>query len=335
MTLPIFLSSQTFLPSTAPLAGREELSRILLSVGLAGKLIARELQQAGKNQLLGSTGMTNIQGEEVQKLDDRANRIFVEVFEQQHHVSTVVSEEMEHPYLIKAAEIEGRYALFIDPLDGSANSDVNAPLGSIFSIHQLSHTGIPVTQEDLQKMGSEQVAAGYLLYGSSVLMVFTFGQGVHQFYLDPEIGEFYRWGNSFSLPKSGRTYSVNEGNQGGWSSSILKLLAYFQESDPLSKRPYSARYTGCLVADVHRILCKGGIYMYPKDKKNPEGKLRLMYEAAPLSFIMEQAGGSGSTGSERISRIQPRALHQRVPLFIGSPDDVAKAEEYLQTEPQT
>lgn len=326
------LSTHTFLDQVSIPGAMEEFSRIMIHIALVGKLIARDLRKAGLSQFLGSTGLINVQGEEVQKLDERANQIFLEVFENQKIVSTLVSEEMEKPYLIKEADGKGKYAVFLDPLDGSSNIDVNAPLGSIFSIHRLTSKGFPNSEEVLRKKGCEQVAAGYFLYGSSVLLVYTCGQGVQQYTLDQETGEFFLSANNICIPKRGKIYSVNEGNHQKWSSGTKKFIQYLQESDSQTGRPYSGRYSGCFVADVHRVLHKGGLYMYPGERKKPEGKLRLMYEAAPLTFLIEQAGGLGSTGLERVNQLSPQALHQRVPLYIGSQDDVTKAEEFLQFE---
>ena len=320
----------------APIPGTTgEFSRIITQIALGGKLIARDLRKAGLSQFLGSTGLINVQGEEVQKLDERANQIFLDVFEHLELVSTLVSEEMEKPYLIKEADGKGRYAVFLDPLDGSSNIDVNAPLGSIFSIHRLSVEGFPTSEEALRKKGCDQVAAGYILYGSSVLLVYTCGHGVQQFTLDQEAGEFFLSDRNIRIPKRGKIYSVNEGNHQKWSAGTLQFLQYLQEVDGQGGRPYTSRYSGCLVADVHRVLCKGGLYMYPGELKKPEGKLRLMYEAAPLSFLIEQAGGLGSTGVERVNQLTPQALHQRVPLYIGSQDDVIQAEAFLQSESRT
>ena len=332
MTPSRSLPTHTFREQLSIPGATGEFSRIMIQIALGGKLIARDLRKAGLSQFLGSTGLINVQGEEVQKLDERANQIFLEVFENQKIVSTLVSEEMEKPYLIKEADGEGKYAVFLDPLDGSSNIDVNAPLGSIFSIHRLPGEGFPTSEEVLRKKGSEQVAAGYLLYGSSVLLVYSCGQGVQQFTLDQEAGEFFPSAKNLYVPKRGNIYSVNEGNCEKWFPGTRKFLHYLQESDSQTGRPYSSRYSGCFVADVHRVLHRGGLYMYPGERKKPEGKLRLMYEAAPLTFLVEQAGGLGSTGGERVNQITPIALHQRVPLYIGSQDDVTKAEEFLQSE---
>ena len=304
-------------------------------IGHVGKLIGRDLRKAGLGQWLGATGTTNIQGEEVQYLDQRANDFFIEVFHHQDLVSVVVSEEMEQPHFIKKAEGTGRYALFIDPLDGSSNVDVNGELGSIFSLYRLSHAGFPRREGDLRKKGQEQVAAGYLLYGPSLTLVCTAGTGVYQFTLDQEVGEYFLTASQIRMPDKGRFYSVNEGNSRKWTEDTLKFLTYLKEADSETGRPYSARYSGCLVADVHRILWKGGLYLYPAEEKKPEGKLRLMYEAAPLTFVIEQAGGIGSTGLERIRDLIPQTLHQRVPLWIGSRDDVILAERFLKPKSQT
>ena len=306
-----------------------EFSGIMIQIALAGKLIARDLSHSGLINILGSTGETNIQGEEVQKLDQRANDIFVNAFEAHQVVRTLVSEEMEKPHQVSGARRQGKYAIYFDPLDGSSNTDVNAPLGSIFSIHRVSSADTGNANQELLKSGSEQVAAGYLLYGASTVLVYTCGAGVHQFTLDPEIGEFLLSARDLQIPKRGKIYSVNEGNYQKWPSGTQKYLNHIKESDSATGRPYAARYTGCLVADVHRILLKGGVYLYPGEVKKPEGKLRLMYEAAPLTFIIEQAGGLGSTGAERISTIQPKLLHQRVPVFIGSREDVTTVEQFL------
>lgn len=332
MTPRFSLSTHTF-REQAPIPGTSgEFSRIIMQIALGGKLIAQDLRKSGLSQFLGLTGLINVQGEEVQKLDERANQIFLDVFEHMELVSTLVSEEMEKPYLIKEADGQGRYAVFLDPLDGSSNIDVNASLGSIFSIHRLSVEGFPTSEEALRKKGCDQVAAGYVLYGASVLLVYTCGHGVHQFTLDQEAGEFFLSAKNIQIPKRGKIYSVNEGNYQKWSTGTQQFLHYLHEVDVQAGRPYTSRYSGCFVADVHRVLCKGGLYMYPGEQKNPDGKLRLMYEAAPLSFLVEQAGGMGSTGVEPVNQLIPKALHQRVPLYIGSQDDVTRAEAFLRSE---
>ncbi|MDX1411986.1 MAG: class 1 fructose-bisphosphatase [Nitrospirales bacterium] len=329
------LSTFTFQEQMAHSGSSGEFSRIMIQLALAGKLIAKDIRQAGLGRFLGSTGAVNVQGEEVKKLDERANQIFLEVFEHQELVSTLVSEEMEKPFLFKGADGKGKYAVFLDPLDGSSNTDVNAPLGSIFSIYRLSRADHPATEDSLRKKGSEQVAAGYFLYGPSVILVYTCGKGVYQFTLDWGGGEFFLTADSLKIPSKGSIYSVNEGNRRKWDQGVRKFLDFLQEFDPSSGRPYSGRYSGCLVADVHRILLKGGLYLYPAEQKKPDGKLRLMYEAAPLSFVVEQGGGRGSTGVQRVNDLVPQSLHQRVPLWIGSRDDVLLAESYHKSESRT
>lgn len=329
------LSSHILCQSFASPELAQDLAQGLNLIGHVGKLIGRDLRKAGLGQWLGSTGTTNIQGEEVQYLDQRANDLFIEVFHHQQVVSVLVSEELEQPHFIKKAEGKGRYALFIDPLDGSSNVDVNGELGSIFSLYRLPQPGFPKTEADLRKKGQEQVAAGYLLYGPSLNLVYTAGKGVYQFTLDQEVGEYFLTASQITMPDQGRFYSVNEGNFWKWTEGTLKFLQYLKEADPETGRPYSGRYSGCLVADVHRILWKGGLYLYPAEEKKPEGKLRLMYEAAPLTFVIEQAGGIGSTGLQRIKDLIPQTLHQRVPLWIGSLDDVVLAETFLKPKSQT
>lgn len=311
----------------------EDLSAIMNGIVSAGKKIARDLSVAGLTDSLGATSERNVHGERVQRMDARANELFVEAFQDSAIVQIVVSEEMNEPFVVARAEgacpepVEGsgKYAVFFDPLDGSSNVDVNAPLGSIFSIHRMAPAG------NFLKTGREQVAAGYLLYGTAAILVYTCGEGVHQFTLEPESGEFLLSASNIRIPSSGKIYSVNEGNRYKWSKNMMKVDDYFHVHDKTTGRPYASRYTGCLVADVHRILLKGGLYLYPGDVQKPEGKLRLMYEAAPLSFVAEQAGGIGSTGVERISAIHPKTPHQCVPLIIGSREDVETTEQFFKS----
>ena len=300
-----------------------DFSDVMHRIVAGGGSIARELREAGLTGRLGTTNATNIHGEQVQRMDARANEFFVDAFQDSGIVRIVVSEEMDEPFVVAQAEESGKYAVFFDPLDGSSNVDVNASLGSIFSIHRLDPSG------NFLKAGREQVASGYLLYGASTILVYTCGEGVHQFTLDPVAGEFFLSLSNVRIPARGTIYSVNEGNTSHWSENMRNVVSYFQDDDEETGRPYSARYTGCLVADVHRILLKGGVYLYPGEVKKPEGKLRLLYEAAPLSFVVEQAGGLGSTGVERIAAVHPKAPHQRVPLVIGSREDVEIVEQFL------
>ena len=307
-----------------------EFSALMVQIALAGKMIARDLSHSGLIDLLGSTGETNVQGEDVKIMDQRANDIFMRAFQSHSMVRTLVSEEMETPLQVNGIGHSGKYAIYFDPLDGSSNIDVNASLGSIFSIHRLGPGTSRDHGQELLKPGCEQVAGGYLLYGASTDLVYTCGGGVHQFTLDPEIGEFLRSAQHIQMPARGKIYCANEGNYQKWSATTQQYINSLKESDSATGRPYAARYSGCLVADVHRLLLKGGVYLYPGEVKKPEGKLRLMYEAAPLTFVVEQAGGLGSTGVERIHAIQPKSLHQRVPLFIGSRDDVEQVERCME-----
>ena len=328
--LPISLTHHILNEQTLHPEATGEFSHIMMQVALAGKIIARDLSHAGLSDLLGLTGETNVQGEEVQKLDEQANETFINVFGGDVVVRTLVSEEMEQPYVVRDARRAGKYVLYLDPLDGSSNIDVDAPLGSIFSLHRLPENSSGEREEDLLKAGSEQVGAGYLLYGTSTVLVYTCGSGVHQFTLDPELGEFLLTTKNLQMPSCGKLYSVNEGNYQKWSRGIQQYINHVKETDTATNRPFSARYSGCFVADVHRVLLKGGLYLYPGEVEKPEGKLRLMYEAAPLTFIIEQAGGIGSTGVEPIRSIQPKMLHQRVPLMIGSRENVLQAQQFVQ-----
>jgi len=301
----------------------------LSQIALAAKTIARELNRAGLNDVLGATGEINIQGEVTQKLDILSNNAFLEAFEYGQLVSEVVSEEMEQPAVIQGNVEKGKYVIFVDPLDGSSNLDVNVTVGSIFSVHRRppGKNG-PDLIKALHLQGKLQVAAGYALYGPSVILVYTTGRGVHGFTLEPGIGEFLLSHENIRIPTKGSTYSINEGRRQEWFPSTRAYIDYIQEKDKVSGRPYSGRYIGSLVADFHRTLLKGGIFLYPADPKNTSGKLRLMYEAAPLGFVAEQAGGRASAGTEQILDIVPTSLHQRTPLIIGSAEDVKQAESF-------
>ena len=331
---PITLTRHIIEEQAGEPAATGEFSAIMAQFSLAAKMIARDMSHAGLIDVLGLTGETNIQGEAVQKLDEKANDNFVKAFEYSGSVRTLISEEMENPLHVggqlPAGTRRGNYALFFDPLDGSSNVDVNGVVGSIFSVHRVSDHSSTVPDSDLLKTGAEQVAAGYVLYGPSTILVYTRGAGVHQFTLDPGIGEFVLSNDCLKMPSRGKIFSANEGNYRKWSSGVQRFMAHIQEKDSATGRPYSSRYSGCLVADVHRLLTVGGVYLYPSEEGKAEGKLRLMYEAAPLALIVEQAGGSASTGTQRILDIQPTGLHQRVPLFIGSREDVQLAEGFIQ-----
>ena len=314
--------------------GTRELSSILAQIALGGKLISRDLTVAGLMDARGTTGDTNVQGETVQKLDQQANDTFVRVFEDYGGlVKALVSEEMEKPWEVGGGPVEspqhGNYVVFLDPLDGSTNLDADLTVGSIFSIHRLPSADQTNLPAELLRRGVDQVAAGYILYGPSTVLVYTAGAGVHHLTLDPGIGEFVLTASRLKMPPRGKVYSANEGNYPRWPRGVQRFIDSLREKDPDTGRPYSSRYSGCLVADVHRFLSGGGVYLYPGEANKPEGKLRLMYEAAPLAFILEQAGGAASTGTQRIADILPTAIHQRVPLIIGSREEVRIAEEFI------
>jgi fructose-1,6-bisphosphatase I len=327
---PITLNRFIIEKQAAHPAATGEFSVLLSQIGLVGKMIAQDLRRAGLINILGSTGATNVQGEVVKKLDEIANDTFVKVFKYSRIVCALASEELEKPLLVPENWPHGKYILLFDPLDGSSNTDVNMPLGAIFSVlRSEKKDGLPSDTELLCK-GVDQVAAGYVLYGSSTMLVFTVGQGVHGFTLDPGIGEYLLSHEQIRIPPRGKVYAVNEGNYHKWPAGTQRYIDHLKVPDKASGRPYSSRYSGCLVADVHRMLLSGGIYLYPGEVDKPEGKLRLLYEANPLAFVVEQAGGSASTGTTRVLDIEPKSLHQRVPLIIGSREDVAEAEEFIQ-----
>lgn len=306
-----------------------EFSSLMAQIGLVGKMIAHDLRRAGLINILGTTGHTNVQGETVNKLDEISNEAFLKVFQYSGLVCALASEEMEKPVQLPENWPHGKYMLLFDPLDGSPNTDVNMPLGTIFSILKHDGKGLP-SESELIRKGTQQVAAGYVMYGSSTMLVFTAGRGVHGFTLDPGIGEYYLSHEHVQIPAKGQVYAVNEGNTQKWPDGTRKFLEYLKAKDTQTGRPYSARYSGCLVADVHRMLLSGGLYLYPAEVNKPEGKLRLLYEANPLAMVVEQAGGKASTGTMRILDVEPKSLHQRVPLLIGSKDDVTLAEDFIQ-----
>ena len=326
LTLSRFIAQK----QTACPEAREGLDRLLGQIGLVGKLIAQDLRRAGLIDILGTTGEVNIQGETVKKLDEIANETFLKAFHQSEHVCALASEEMQNPVLLPENWPQAQYMLLFDPLDGSSNTDCNMPLGTIFSVVKSTHRDQMPTMDDLVHNGTEQVAAGYLLYGASTMFVYTTGQGVHGFTLDPSIGEYLLSHEQMRIPARGKIYAVNEGNYHKWSGGMKKYFDHLKVKDTATGRPYSGRYSGCLVADVHRILLGGGIYLYPGELDKPEGKLRLLYEANPLAWTVEQAGGMASTGVMRILDVEAKQLHQRVPLIIGSANDVRDAEDFIQ-----
>jgi fructose-1,6-bisphosphatase I len=307
-----------------------EFSSLMNEILVAAKFVSLQVNSAGiGEEILGLTGEVNVQGEEVQKLDEYANETFTKIVGQSGVICAITSEEEEKPVIIPQ-ELTGKYLFAMDPLDGSSNIDVNVSIGTIFSVYRKKSPGDKVTEEDLLQKGSEQVAAGYILYGSSTMFVYSSGHGVHGFTLDPALGEFFLSHPDIRIPDSGNTYSINEGNSEDWDDQQRNLINYLKEIDKPTNRPYKLRYIGSLVSDFHRTLLKGGIFMYPKGKKSPQGKLRYAFEAAPLAYIVENAGGKASTGNQRMLDIKPSEIHQRVPLFIGSGNEVDLAERLLQ-----
>lgn len=326
---PITLTRHIIQSQAAHPGATGEFSALMAQIGLVGKMIAHDLRRAGLINVLGTTGATNVQGETVKRLDEIANDAFIKVFQRSGLVCALASEEMDKPVQLPENWPAGKYMLLFDPLDGSSNTDVNMPLGTIVSVLRHEGKGLP-SESELVHKGTKQVAAGYLMYGSSTMLVFTAGRGVHGFTLDPGVGEYYLSHENIRIPSKGSVYATNEGNAQKWPDGIRKFVEYLKARDKATGRPYTARYSGCLVADVHRVLLGGGLYLYPAETDKPEGKLRLLYEANPLAMIVEQAGGKASTGAQRILDVEARAVHQRVPLIIGSKDDVALAEEFMQ-----
>lgn len=309
-----------------------DLSGLLNELIVAAKIISAEVNMAGLADILGQSGKTNVQGEAVQKLDDFANATIKRRMEQCGYICVMASEEEDG--IIPVLEgYEGKYTLAFDPLDGSSNIDVNVSIGTIFSVHRKITNDVKGTEQDLLQKGSEQVAAGYIIYGSSTMLVYTTGEGVHGFTLDPSVGEFFLSHPDIIIPEQAQYYSVNESYTNYWFDPTRRFIEYLKEIDPDSGRPYSLRYIGSLVADFHRNLITGGIFLYPRDKKStdkPEGKLRLLYEAAPMAMIVREAGGMAITDDGRdILEIEPIDLHQRVPLIIGSRSDVEMAKQFI------
>jgi len=309
-----------------------EFSSLMNEVLVAAKLVSREVNRAGiAEDIIGLTGEVNVQGEEVQKLDHYANETFIKILSQSGKVCAIGSEENDTAFIVPKDQLtSGKYIFMMDPLDGSSNIDVNVGIGTIFALYKKVSPGDTVTDEDLLQKADQQVGAGYILYGSSTMFVYTTGNGVHGFTLDPAIGEFYLSHPDLKIPARGPYYSINEGSVSLWSDKQKSVVQYFKETDKETGRPYRLRYIGTLVSDFHRTLLKGGIFMYPGDSKNKNGKLRFAFEAAPLAFIVEQAGGKASDGQSNIYTQTPTELHQRIPLFIGSKADVELAEKKLQ-----
>jgi fructose-1,6-bisphosphatase I len=308
-----------------------ELSRLLHHVGIAAKIVNRAVNKAGLVDILGEHGDQNVQGEDQQKLDVFADTHFIDALKASGECAAVASEENEDIIIFEDEMAKNaKYVFCMDPLDGSSNIDVNVSIGTIFSIFErVTPRGQVANMEDFLQEGTKQVAAGYVIYGSSTMLVYTTGNGVNGFTLDPSIGEFCLSHPNIKTPKSGTIYSINEGNYINFPQGVKKYIKYCQEKDARSKRPFTSRYIGSLVADFHRNLLKGGIFIYPQTNKNPDGKLRLTYECNPVAFIAEQAGGMATNGDIRILEIKPDSIHQRVPFYTGSTKMVKKTEEFL------
>ncbi len=306
-------------------------SRLLHHVGIAAKKVNREVNKAGLIDILGRADSENIQGEEQQKLDLYADSTFLDELSASGECCAVISEEREGiVFFEEAIHQNAKYLFCMDPLDGSSNIDVNVSIGTVFSIYKrITPIGSEVTEADFLQCGDKQVAAGYIIYGSSTMLVYTAGNGVNGFTLDPSIGEFCLSHPMIMTPSSGTIYSVNEGNYINFPDGVKQYIKYCQEKDEATSRPYTSRYIGSLVADIHRNLLKGGIFIYPPTNRHSEGKLRLMYECNPVAFIAEQAGGLASSGSERILAITPNSLHQRSALYTGSSKMVQRVIEFL------
>lgn len=298
-----------------------ELSQILRDIALASKVVNREINKAGLIDIMGGAGSTNNTGDDQQKLDVLANIRFTRALAKGGEVCALISEEEES---FTDLNNNGKYVIAIDPLDGSSNIDVNVSIGTIFSVYRRkSAVGTPISQEDILQKGSEQVAAGYILYGSSTMLVYTTGHGVNCFTYEPSLGEYFLSNERLTMPEDGKIYSINEGSANSFSEGVKNYVQYCKDSK------YTARYIGSLVADFHRNMLKGGIYIYPATAKDPKGKLRLMYECNALAFVAEQAGGKATDGNQRILDVQPTSLHQRVPFYVGSKKMVEKAESLL------
>lgn len=308
-----------------------ELSRLINSIRLAAKVVNHEVNKAGLVDILGNAGDTNIQGEDQQKLDVYANNAFIKTLTNREIVCGIASEEEDDFITIKGrnGKSDNKYVVLIDPLDGSSNIDVNVSVGTIFSIYRrITPEGTPVTLQDFLQPGNKQVAAGYIIYGTSTMIVYTTGHGVNGFTLNPAIGTYYLSHPNMRYPVDGNIYSVNEGNYVHFPQGIKDYIKYCQKEE--GDRPYTSRYIGSLVSDFHRNMIKGGIYIYPNTSKDPNGKLRLLYECNPMAFIAEQAGGKASNGFRRILDIKPSTLHERTPFICGSKNMVEKAEGFMQ-----
>jgi len=308
-----------------------ELSTLLAHIGTAAKIVNKKINKAGLVDIIGKAGMVNVQGENQQKLDVFADRVFTDALRSSGECCGIATEENQNEIIFseKLAK-KGKYIVCMDPLDGSSNIDYNVSVGSIFSIYRrITPRGEGVKNEDFLQKGTNQVASVYVIYGSSTMLVYSTGNGVNGFTLDPSIGEFCLSHPCIKTPDYGNIYSVNEGNYIYFPAGIKKYIKYCQEKDEKSGRPFTSRYIGSLVSDFHRNLLMGGVFLYPPNDKMPEGKLRLVYECNPIAFIAEQAGGEASDGQRRILEIEPDSLHRRIPFYAGSKNMVHKIEEFL------
>lgn len=335
--MPFTLSKITTIPQH--IAKEEELhpeatgdfTSLMNDLTLAIRIISRDVRRAGLNDILGMTQDKNIHGEQVRKLDEYSNEVIKRAMTKRGHVCAIASEEEEEVMINSNDNGSGKYILLHDPLDGSSNIDVNVTIGTIFSIYKRLdvNSDEPVTMDDVLQPGYKQIAAGYALYGSSTNFVYTTGHGVHIFTFDPTIGEFLLTKENVKIPNKGKSYSVNEGYYYNWDDSLRQYIDYLKTPSTDKTRPYSLRYIGSMVADLHRTLLNGGVFLYPGDSSKPSGKLRLMYEGNPMAMIIEQAGGRATNGTQRILEIQPNEVHQRTPIIIGSKEDVFEAEEFM------
>jgi fructose-1,6-bisphosphatase I len=312
-----------------------DLAALLMQISLVARIISREVKRAALVGMLGYTGEVNVQGEQVRQLDLWSNEVCVNAFKETRLVCTVVSEEMENLLHFDRNCVAGSYVVCFDPVDGSSNIGVNGTVGTIFSVRRRRGEGRDHAAADVLRKGTEQLAAGYVMYGPSTILVYTAGRGVYGFTLDESIGEYLLSHPNIAIPRRGKIYSVNLGNYHRWPEQTRRAIDYFNSPDKGAGRPYSLRYVGTMVSDLHRTLLEGGVFMYPGEAgegKKSRGKLRLLYEAQPMGYVVEQAGGRASTGLERILDIEPSEYHQRVPLIIGSADDVAIVEEFYRGE---
>ncbi len=326
MTLPrhILETQKSFPHATG------ELSALLHELSLAAKVISLQVNKAGLVDILGFSGHNNVHGEQVKKLDMYAHDMLIRAMDHGGHLCVMASEEEEDIIHIPKHKTIGKYALIFDPLDGSSNIDANVSIGTIFSVYRrISPDGTPGTLEDCLQPGFKQVAAGYIVYGSSTILVYTTGDKVYGFTLDPAFGEFILSHDDIKLSKKAKIYSINEGNYKYWPEGLKKYIKYLQDADNRRGKPYTSRYIGSMVADIHRNMLYGGIFMYPADKRSPYGKLRLMYECNPMAMIIEAAGGLATDGRNRILDITPSSLHQRTPIYIGNREEVEMVNKFI------